>query len=254
MKEKISGYLTNIEVQHDIKILLACETGSRAWGFPSPDSDFDIRMIYMHNKDWYLSLAEKKDTMELMLEDNELDISGWDLRKSLLLLWKSNPPLLERIQSPIIYKSDPDFLHDINALANLCYSKIATMHHYLSMAKKLLPDIEDQNQYKLKKLFYALRASTACRWIIERNEIPPIQFEKMINELTIEGSIQIRIKELIELKAGKKEAYFHTGEKELQNFIRLNIDFAENKALSLPSGKAKPGQLDAFFIHTLKSI
>lgn len=253
MEEKISGYLTNIEIQHDIKILLACETGSRAWGFPSPDSDFDIRLIYMHKMDWYLSLTEKKDTIEMMLEDNELDISGWDIRKSLRLLWKSNPPLLERIQSPIIYKSDPYFLQDITALANLCYSKIATMHHYLSMSKKLLPDIEDQKQYKLKKLFYALRASTACRWIIERNEIPPIQYEKMVTELNLEERIQSRIMELIELKAGKEEAYFHNGENDLQEFIRLNIDLAEKKALSLPSAKAKPKQLDAFFINTLKS-
>jgi predicted nucleotidyltransferase len=253
MEEKILGYLTDIEVKRDIKILLACETGSRAWGFPSPDSDFDIRLIYMHKKDWYLSLTEKKDTIELMLEDNELDISGWDIRKSLRLLWKSNPPLLERIQSPIIYKSDPDFLHDINAMANLCYSKIATMHHYLSMSKKLLPDIEDQKQYKLKKLFYALRASTACRWIIERNEIPPIQFGKMVTKLNIEDSIQCRIMELIELKAGKEEAYFHAGENDLQDFIRLNIDLAEHKALSLPTAKAKSAQLDVFFINTLQS-
>lgn len=147
IKDKISKYLDIIEVRHDIKILLACETGSRAWGFPSPDSDFDIRLIYMHQKDWYLSLSEKKDTIELMLENNELDISGWDIRKSLRLLWKSNPPLLERIQSPIIYKSDPDFLDDITDLANLCYSKIATMHHYLSMSKKLLPEVEGQSQY-----------------------------------------------------------------------------------------------------------
>ena len=94
MKEKIQQYLQEIESQKSIKILLACETGSRAWGFPSPDSDYDIRLIYMHDKDWYLSLNEKKDTIELMLEDNNLDISGWDLRKSLRLLWKSNSALL----------------------------------------------------------------------------------------------------------------------------------------------------------------
>ncbi|MBK9980910.1 MAG: nucleotidyltransferase domain-containing protein [Saprospiraceae bacterium] len=253
MEEKISGHLNNIEVRHDIKILLACETGSRAWGFPSPDSDFDVRLIYMHKKDWYLSLNEKKDTIELMLEDNEIDISGWDIRKSLRLLYKSNPPLLERIQSPIIYRSDPDFLHDINDLANLCYSKIATMHHYLSMSKKILPEIEDQKKYKLKKFFYALRSSLACRWIIERNEIPPIQFEKMVTELNVESNLQSRIKELIELKSGKEEAYFHTGENDLLDFIRLNIDLAENKGLSLPSAKSKPAQLDVFFINILNA-
>ena len=101
MTEKINQYLDKIEIEKKVKILLACETGSRAWGFPSPDSDFDIRIIYVHKKDWYLSLNERKDSIELMFENNDIDITGWDLRKSLRLLHKSNPPLLERIQSPI---------------------------------------------------------------------------------------------------------------------------------------------------------
>jgi predicted nucleotidyltransferase len=117
MEVKIKKYLSDLENDKGIKILLACETGSRAWGFPSPDSDFDVRIIYKHDKDWYLSLTEEKDTIEYFLLNNEIDISGWDLRKSLRLLWKSNPPLLERIQSPIIYKVDKEFLIGINIIA-----------------------------------------------------------------------------------------------------------------------------------------
>jgi len=141
MNEKIIQYLDKIEKEKDVKILLACETGSRAWGFPSPDSDFDIRIIYVHKKDWYLSLSEKRDSIDLMFENNEIDITGWDLRKSLRLLQKSNPPLLERIQSPILYKHNSSFLKEMNDLANSQYSRIATIHHYLSMAKKFLEDI-----------------------------------------------------------------------------------------------------------------
>lgn len=100
-------------------------------------------------------------------------------------------------------------------------------------------------------MFYALRSSLACRWIIERNEIPPIQFEKMVTGLNLESSIQNRIKELIEFKAIKAEAYFHTGESALLDFIRLNIELAESKELSLPAAKAKLTQLDAFFITIL---
>ena len=114
MDKKIKKYLKNIEEKFDITILLACETGSRAWGFPSPDSDYDVRLIYKHKRDWYLSLAEEKDTIELMLDNNEIDISGWDIRKTLRLLWKSNPPLLERIQSPIIYTCDVKTYNLIN--------------------------------------------------------------------------------------------------------------------------------------------
>ncbi|MBK7223959.1 MAG: nucleotidyltransferase domain-containing protein [Saprospiraceae bacterium] len=110
MNKKILEYLKKIQIEKEIDILLACETGSRAWGFPSPDSDYDVRFIYKHKINWYLSLKQQKDTIEVMYESNEIDLSGWDIKKSLNLLWKSNPPLLERIQSPIIYVSNKEFL------------------------------------------------------------------------------------------------------------------------------------------------
>lgn len=141
MEEKIKKHLADLEQEKGIEILLACETGSRAWGFPSPDSDFDVRIIYKHEKKWYLSLVEEKDTIELFLENNELDITGWELRKSLRLLWKSNPALLERIQSPIIYKVNTDFLEGITMVAQAAYSRIATIHHYSSMAKNLYAEL-----------------------------------------------------------------------------------------------------------------
>ncbi len=162
MHNKINHYLETIEKEKQIRILLACETGSRAWGFPSPDSDYDVRIVYVHDKDWYLSLTEKKDSIQKMYENNDIDITGWDLRKSLRLLMKSNPPLLERIQSTIIYRQEDAFVNSIGALANKSYSRIATIHHYLSMAKKFFEDIKDE--YKLKKFFYALRSATACLW------------------------------------------------------------------------------------------
>jgi predicted nucleotidyltransferase len=153
MEEKIKKYLADLEKDKGIQILLACETASRAWGFPSPDSDYDVRIIYKHPKDWYLSLVEEKDSIEYFFENNDIDISGWDLRKSLRLLWKSNPPLLERIQSPIIYQVDQDFLNEINVVAQKTYSRIATIHHYLSMAKKSFEEINNVEAYKLKKFF-----------------------------------------------------------------------------------------------------
>jgi len=110
MLDTIRRYIENIEHDYNCHVLLACETGSRAWGFSSPDSDYDIRLIYLHKKDWYLSLKPKGDTINLMFENNNIDISGWDLRKTLLLLNKSNGPLLEKIHSSIIYKSDESFL------------------------------------------------------------------------------------------------------------------------------------------------
>ena len=104
METKIKDKLKDIEQKYQVKVLYACETGSRAWGFPSPDSDYDVRMIYMHDLDWYLSLSDKKDTIEFMSEDGELDVTGWDIKKCLKLMWKSNGALLERVQSPVVYR------------------------------------------------------------------------------------------------------------------------------------------------------
>jgi uncharacterized protein len=251
MEGKIKKYLAEIEKERNIQILLACETGSRAWGFPSPDSDYDVRIIYKHEKNWYLSLNEEKDSIELMLDNNEIDISGWDLRKSLKLLWKSNPPLLERIQSPIVYRVNENFLAEINVLARKMYSKIATMYHYLSMAKKGFEELENAKEFKLKKFFYALRASVACKWIIEKEEIPPIYFPKMLEGLTIDETLKQRIYQLIELKATISETYMHTGEKELIELIQNCINEAEIISKNQPSSSGSMTDLNAFFIHEL---
>lgn len=247
MREKIIGYLEEIEKEKNIKILLACETGSRAWGFPSPDSDFDIRMIYVHQKDWYLSLSEKKDSIEMMLENNDIDISGWDLRKSLRLLQKSNAPLLERIQSPTLYKYDAQFLSEINLLANSQYSRIATIHHYFSMAKKFMDELKEKEAYKLKKFFYTLRSAIACKWILEKEALPPIEFKKMLAGLNIENTLLTKIDELIFLKSTISEKYLHKGEKELFSFIETCLIATEENKNALPASKGNAEELNIFF-------
>lgn len=251
MENKIIEYLKQVEKEKNISILLACETGSRAWGFPSPDSDYDIRFIYKHEKNWYLSLNDKKDSIERMFDNNEFDLSGWDLKKSLNLLWKSNPPLLERIQSPIIYISNDKFHKGIKELANSTYSKIATMHHYLSMSKKMYSEIIGQKEVKLKKLFYALRAATACKWIEEKEEIPPIVFKIMLEQLEIDSALKHQILSLIELKSSKNEDYFHKQELEINSFIEKCIAQADKVANSLPSAKGNIEELNSFFVSQL---
>lgn len=247
MKQKILHYLQQLESEKQIKILLACETGSRAWGFPSPDSDFDVRMIYVHELDWYLTLKEKTDSIERMYENNDIDITGWDLRKALRLLRKSNAALLERIQSPILYQFDAEFMKGIQEIAQANYSRIATVHHYLSMAKKTLEEIEGKETYKLKKFFYALRASTACKWIIERTEMPRIEFPKMLAGLELPDELLHRIQALIDLKSGVGEAYLHEGEEALLQFMRTCIDTADRQAKSLPPAQGNMDELNSFF-------
>ncbi len=252
MTEKIQSYLKEIEKNRGIKILLACETGSRAWGFPSPDSDFDIRIIYVHQLDWYLKTNEPKDTIELMLENKDLDISGWELRKSLRLLAKSNAPLLERIQSPIIYQVDTEFLDGFTKLASNFYSRKATIHHYLSMAKKILEEIQGMQEYRLKKFFYALRTSVSCLWILERDEMPPIEFSVMLKELDSVAQIRSRVEELIELKSTASESYLHNGESEIIEFIEDCIKRSGAEFNSLAVARGDVNMLNEYLYKQVK--
>lgn len=251
MKNTIIEAIRKIETEKDIKILFACETGSRAWGFPSPDSDYDVRMIYKHRRNWYLSISEKKDTIETMLNDGDLDITGWDIRKCLRLLWKSNGALLERLQSPIVYYVEPGFLELMKPTAEACFSPIATIYHYLHMGKNSFDDVKDEEEVKLKKLFYGLRAAFACKWILDKGTTPPIVFQTMLHELEIEDSLRKRIEYLIDLKSEKNESYIHTKEPLLNEFITEQFLRAENESNSLKSRSDKRIDLDTLFLQLL---
>jgi predicted nucleotidyltransferase len=253
MEQYIKDKLKGIEQTHSIKVLYACETGSRAWGFASPDSDYDVRMIYMHEPDWYLTLSDKKDTIELMLDNGELDITGWDFKKCLKLLWKSNGALLERIQSPIVYCDTSDLTERFRDYADRCYIPIATMHHYSGMAKNSFAEIEGKEEIKLKKLFYALRATLACKWILDKDSIPPIVFKTMVDELDFDQKLKTRIDELVQLKSGKNESYIHPAERELNIFIQEQLAKADEKTPALAGRKDKTVKLDEFFRHGLKT-
>lgn len=153
METKILEKLNEIEKEKDIEILFAVESGSRAWGFESPDSDYDIRFVYKYKLDWYLSLTEKTDTIEFMAED-DLDGSGWDLRKALRLLNKSNASFLGWLFSPVIYRSDQKFHEELKSLAMLNFNLIAGFHHYHSMCKNFEEKLTTDD-LTIKGYFYA---------------------------------------------------------------------------------------------------
>ena len=133
MREKIQAQLRRIEVQEKVRILFAAESGSRAWGFASPDSDYDVRFIYIRSQQDYLKLKPDRDVIELPL-DPVLDINGWDLQKTLRLLYKSNPTLFEWISSPIIYL-ETAFAGRLRNLAGNYFFPKKAIYHYISMAE-----------------------------------------------------------------------------------------------------------------------
>jgi predicted nucleotidyltransferase len=205
-----------------------------------------VRIIYRHELDWYLTLSDKKDTLEVM--DGDLDVTGWDIKKSLKLLWKSNSALFERIQSPIVYREERQMASLLQTYAEKCFSPVAAMYHYQGMARNAFEEVDGREEVKLKKLFYALRATLCCKWIVERDQIPPIIFHTLVEELDFEEGLKVCIQELTDLKAGKSEAYMHPAEDKLNAFIREELQKSSAVAASLCGRKEKEVDLDALFL------
>jgi len=161
-RRAIGGKLEAVERAHGVRILFAVESGSRAWGFPSPDSDYDVRFVYLHPRAWYLSLVERRDVIEIPIDRDDHDISGWDFRKTLQLLLRSNPPLYEWLVSPIVYREDGTTMAALRSLAEQGYAAKTMGWHYLRMADRTYKThFSDRTEANLKKVF--LRHPAALR-------------------------------------------------------------------------------------------
>lgn len=172
MKEVIQEKLREIEQREECRILLAVESGSRAWGFASPDSDYDVRFIYVRPEKAYLRLDRTRDVIEVPIND-ELDINGWDIDKTLRLLHKSNPTVFEWFSSPIIYQTSA-FADQFRPIMQKYFSSKAGLWHYLHMAEGNYRDYLRGEMVRAKKYFYVLRPILACKWILEKGTPPPM--------------------------------------------------------------------------------
>ena len=229
MKSRIFQELNKIEKNNDVKVIYACESGSRAWGFASEDSDYDVRFIYVHPKDWYLTIADKRDVIEIPF-DGELDISGRDIRKSLKLLRKSNSPLLEWLSSPIKYRNVRLVMNAFVELSRDAFLSESSCHHYLSMAQNIIENFKDGEEAELKSYLYSLRTILCCRWIISRLIQPPMKILDLLNEFLPSGELRELIDKLIDLKIKGAESakinrslFFEEYLESQLNFVKTNI-------------------------------
>jgi predicted nucleotidyltransferase len=198
MQTRIAAALAALEAEHNIRILYACESGSRAWGFPSPDSDYDVRFIYVHALDWYLGLDEGPDTLNFPVDD-ELDLAGWELRKTLRLLRGSNAALFEWLQSPIVYHEVPGFRARLAPLLPLAFNGKAGLYHYLGQLRRGVEEDLVGEEVRLKRLFYALRSALAARWIRGKYALPPMEFAPL--RAVLPAELQGVVDELLAQKA-----------------------------------------------------
>jgi predicted nucleotidyltransferase len=237
MKERILSELERIERERDVRILLAVESGSRAWGFASPDSDYDVRFVYAHRLDWYLSVHEPRDVIEEMLP-GDLDVSGWELRKALRLFSKCNLAFNEWVGSPLTYRADPAFREQLTALLPRYFNAIAGTHHYRKMAERSLEDNFVDGRIGIKKIFYVLRPLLACRWIKHLQSQPPTEFSRLVAAEWVSGEERRWIAKLLEEKAGAVEAHPIALGEGRASAIRAELAGYESPAETPPAEKA----------------
>lgn len=233
MYDVIIKNLETIEQEHDITILFACESGSRAWGFPSRDSDYDVRFIYVHKRDWYLTITPGKDTLDFPIS-GDLDIGGWELRKTLALILKSNAVVGEWLQSPIIYKTEQDFHNELSRIARAHYSLKSSCYHYLSIAKNTIEQHLQGPDIKMKKYFYILRPLLAARWICEKKQIPPMEFSRLLDLIKDQPPLLSSIDMLLKKKEHAVEKDMIKRIPQIDDFIRHDFDTYNHIAESLP--------------------
>lgn len=250
MNSVIEQKLQDIEKSERVKIIFACEAGSRSLGFESKDSDYDVRFVYLREPQHYLKLAPVRDVIEWQL-DETLDINGWDLQKALRLMYKSNPTLFEWMNSPIIYRSS-ELFDGLRTLGEKYFSVRAASYHYISMAKSNMKNYIDTPAIHCKKYLHIIRPLLACRWVLENKSVPPVSFEKLTQLVADE---QLRSL-MLELVRKKKESA------ELDEQLRIDVidGYIENsfKELSEAVGNLDDDvneweELESFFVKAVSA-
>lgn len=197
MKEVILKKLSEIETAENVRILLAAEAGSRAWGLDSKESDYDVRFIYVRPQEEYLRLEKASDVIERPIR-SRLDMSGWDLQKALRLLYRSNPTIFEWLSSHIMY-IHTESANDLRTLALDYFSVKRSVYHYLNMANRIDLEYLQKEIIPVKKYFYALRSVMACRWILEKGTPPPVLFADLM-EAELPDSVRGEVESLLAIK------------------------------------------------------
>lgn len=250
MISQILSQLRKIETRENVRIVYACESGSRAWGFPSADSDYDVRFLYVRPVEWYLSIDVKRDVIERPVQDG-LDINGWDLKKGLSLFRKSNPPLLEWLGSPIVYLEQYSAAENMRRLLPDYYSPTACLYHYLHMAQGNYREYLKGDVVWIKKYFYVLRPILAMNWIERGLGVVPTDFNILVSRLLLEPPVADEIALLLAAKRAGAELDRGPRIEVLSRFIEAELDRWEKTGVIRQTLPSRGGKLDELFRATL---
>lgn len=250
MKKLIQEKLREIEQREECRILLAVESGSRAWGFASPDSDYDVRFIYVRSEKAYLRLDRTRDVIEVPIND-ELDINGWDIDKTLRLLHKSNPTVFEWFSSPIIYQTSA-FADQFRPIMQKYFSSKAGLWHYLHMAEGNYRDYLRGEMVRAKKYFYVLRPILACKWILKKGTPPPMRFTDLVKS-ELPDDLSETVYQLLNLKMNSPEIKEIPRIDQLNRYLDAGIVSVKEQIEKLPDTPVQDwNELNELFFSVLE--
>lgn len=253
IRTEILTRIKNAEAEHNVKVLYAIESGSRAWGFASPNSDYDVRFVYVHPKEWYLTIdvEDKRDVIEYPIVD-EIDINGWDLRKALKLLWRSNPAIVEWRQSPIVYIDDGVFAEAARKLIAQVYSIEKGVYHYRSMAKTNYRGYLKEEIVPIKKYFYVLRPLLSIMWLEQYKQPAPMEFHRLRKLIQHNEVINHEISLLLQRKKISQEKEIAPAIKALNDFIESELARLETLNVDQEDDERSINGLNELFAEILR--
>lgn len=196
VRAEVLRKLQAVETAHGVRVLYACESGSRGWGFASPDSDYDARFLFVRPARDYLRVTPLRDVIE-EAPGPVFDVNGWDLRKALELLAKGNATLVEWLSSPVVYQQDEAFMQQLREAAAAVYQPVRSFHHYFSMARGNHREYLQGDVVRAKKYLYVLRPLLAAQWVLQRDDAPPMPFEQLVDALVTDADVRRDIDELL---------------------------------------------------------
>lgn len=252
VRDLILEKIKEIEEKEHVRVLHVVESGSRAWGFASPDSDYDVRFIYVRDKKFYLSLKDNKDFIDWELNE-VLDINGWDLKKALQHFHKSNATLFEWSNSPVVYYTTDEWKQLYEEVALKYFACKASMYHYYGTANKNYHEYLLEDIVKYKKYFYVLRPILACKWIEEKKCPPPVLFDELFNSV-LENDMKEAVEELLAKKVKMSESDKAPRIEAINQYIEEKLEYYKKVLETMPDDRNPDWEpLDEAFVRMVNS-
>ncbi|MCD5324886.1 MULTISPECIES: nucleotidyltransferase domain-containing protein [Pontibacillus] len=250
----IGEQLRAIEEEYEVKVLYACEAGSRAYGISSEMSDYDVRFIYVHKEDWYLSIDEKRDVIEKPLSE-QLDLSGWELKKALKLLRKSNPSMLEWLYSEQVYMEQEGFMDRLRRIMPSAFNPLSVLHHYHKMAKRNHKELGKGSQVQVKRYINVFRPLLMCRWVLSYHEFPPLPLSKLLQDESVPVEIKSQMNDVLSEKMKAPDVSYMERMKDLDQYIQTEFHQIEQELSNIqPPSHSVTRELDELFRFTVRHI